>query len=147
MLKFKKAIIILISALFLSGCAGMSLFPNAPEFCTPEEQVDSIIYKYLDPATTDFALMLGTASYLEKHPEGAPALIKIIDAAKTLVEGGATYNIFADELMELLGPLQFVVVSPLLDSFKGVIIPINDCDKRMILGHLNKQLKLVQMIK
>ena len=149
MLKVKNAVIILISVLFLiSGCAGMSLFPNTEPFCTPEEQVDSIIYKYFDPATADFTLMLGTATFLEKYPEKVPILIKIIENAKEVLAGeGITYDVFAEQLVDMLGPLQYVVISPLLDNFKKVTLPINDCDRRMILGHLNKQLNLTNLVK
>ena len=60
---------------------------------------------------------------------------------------GITYDVFAEQLVDMLGPLQYVVISPLLDNFKKVTLPINDCDRRMILGHLNKQLNLTNLVK
>ena len=148
-MKVKTAVVILMSVLFLiTGCVGMTLFPNAEPFCTPEEQVNSIIYKYFDPATADFTLMLGTATFLEKYPEKVYILVKAIEKAKeVLATDGITYDVFAGELVDILGPLQYVVISPLLGNFKKIALPINDCDKRMILGHLNKQLNLTSLVK
>jgi len=148
MLKFKNAIVVLVGLLFLlGGCAGISLFPNQAPFCTPDEQLTSLVYKYTDPATADFVLLLGTATFLDKHPEDVDILIKVVEEAKNVVENGTTYDIFASVIVDLLGPLQYVVVSPLLGSFKGVEIPLTECDEKLILGHLDKQLKLAQMVK
>lgn len=146
-MRFKNTIVILIGVIFLSGCAGFSLFPDAKPFCTPDEQIGSVIYEYLDPATTDFVMMVGTATFLEKYPIQANALIRSINRAKALVENGVTYEVFAEELMKILGPLQYVVVSPILNTFIGIELPINECDKRMILGHLDKQLNLAELSK
>ena len=144
----KNVIVILFGLVFLlTGCAGMSLFPNQEPFCTQEQQLTSLVYKYTDPATDDFILLLGSATFLDKHPEKVDVLIKVIEQAIEVINGGTTYNIFAEVIVDLLGPLQYVVVSPLLGSFKGVDIPLTECDKRLILGHLDKQLKLAQMVK
>jgi len=143
----KRIFIVICVTILFTSCAGFTLFPNQEPLCSPEQQKESLIYKYTDPATADFVLLIGTATFLDKHPDKAGLLIDVVEKAKTIIEEGTTYNIFADTIVELLGPLQYVVVSPLLGSFKGVDIPLTDCDKSLIIGHLNKQLKLVKMVK
>lgn len=142
----KTFVTILVSFVVLIGCAGMSLFPNSEPLCTPEEQQTSIIYKYVDPRTADFTLLLGVASVLDKDPLKAPMIEEVLIKAKALVESGISYELFSKELVELLGPMQFVVINPLLAGFQNFSIPMNDCDKRLILGHIENQLQLVRLV-
>ena len=140
------ALIMGISFLFMS-CAGMSLFPDAEPLCPAQGDADtSIICKYVDPRTADFTLMLGVASILDKDPSKAPLIESVLLRAKILVESGVSYEVFSKELITILGPMQFVVINPLLSGFKNFKIPISDWDKNLILGHIDNQLELVRMI-
>jgi len=144
----KKIIIAMfVSLVMLMGCVGFSLFPNAEPLCTIEEQETSIIYKLVDPRTADFTLMLGVASILDKDPSKAALIEEVLIKAKAFVESGISYKLFAEELVDLLGPMQFVVLNPLLSGFVDFAIPMGDCDKRLILGHIENQLQLVRMVK
>lgn len=143
----KRFAVLLVGVIFLFvGCAGMSLFPNKEPLCTPEEQATSIIYKYVDPATADFTLLLGVATLLDKDPTKAPLIEQILMKAQALVESGISYELFSKELVGLLGPMQFVVINPLLAGFQNFSIPIKPCDKKLMLGHIENQLQLVRLV-
>ncbi len=136
-----------LSFLFM-GCAGWSIFPApAVPYCTPEEQADSLIYKYLDPDTADFTIAFGTAAYVEKYPEKLPDMIKAYETIKTTVEKGLSYDGLFNLAQKELGVYTYIVVSRFVSRFQGVIMPIKVCDKRLILGHIERQQTLFSMMK
>lgn len=147
----KKTILITMAMVMIFmfiGCAGMpKFFEPAEPYCTAEEQKESIIYRYMNPGDTDFILILGMAAYLDDQPEEAPAVSANLTRLKNAVEQGITYDSFASKAQEKFGTLKAVVLSKALENFVGVKVPLSVCDKRLILGHLENQAEIVDMIK
>ncbi len=140
--------IVLGLTIVFTGCAGMTKLFEPPEpFCTETEQADSIIYKYLNPGDADFTLILVMAAYLDKRPEEAQDVKEKLIALKDAVEKGVTYDSFASLAHEKFGTLKAVVLSRALKNFKGVKAPVSVCDKRMIMGHIDNQIEIVDMVK
>ena len=141
--------ILVCSIMIFTGCTLDFLKPEVP-LCPPDQQEKSLIYKFGDPSSIDFVMLLGAATYLDKYKGDGNKIdqfIKIVDKSIALVDTAQSYDIFSKILMDLLGPIQFVVVSPVLGSFKGVSLHITDCDKALILGHLVKVKQLAMMAK
>lgn len=151
----KLYLLFLIIPLLFFSCAGMSLFPAPAEpYCTPEEQKDSLIYEFLDPDTADFTIALGSAAYIDKyrdnpakHKEKLDQLIKAYNIIKVAVEEGLTYNALFEKVQEELGTYTAIVISRFVSRFKGVNLPIKTCDKRLILGHIERQNNLFNVMK
>jgi len=149
MKKIKSLILILLfGTLFLSvGCSGFQIFPEK-QYCSPGLAADSYILKWVDPGLTDLSLMAGTAYYLKRRPEKASEIIKVADAILKEIENVTiTYDSFQKILMEKLGPLMYVAATPLLEHFKGIKVPISECDRILIKGEARKQKNLAEMIK
>ena len=76
---------IVIGSLFV-GCAGMpEIFKPAEPYCNEEERSQSVIYKYMNPADTDFVLLLGTAGLLDKKPDMAPQLKEKLEGVNSVL--------------------------------------------------------------
>ncbi len=131
-----------------TGCAGMPKFftPNEP-YCTEVEQVDSLIYSYINPADTKFMLMIGLAATLDKHPGMAPKIKKALLALKATVTEGITYSALLEIMKEKFGVLTLVVISEGLENFKGVNIPLKVCDKRLAIGAIDKLIGVTDTVK
>lgn len=142
----KKFLVLLLIPLVM-GCTGFQLFPEAEPLCTPEEQVDSLIYRYFDPATADFTLMVGVAAFLDKYPEKADELDLAYDVIGKAVEKGISYDALFDLAGDELGELTYFVVSKYLVRFKGIKLPLSTCDRILILGHVASQKELIGIIK
>jgi len=142
---FKK-VILLSLFIFIFGCAGIHIFPKK-DLCTPEEQESSLIYKAFDPQTADFTLALGTAAYLDKHKDKLPEMTKIYKKVNIALKKGLNYNLLFDLVKKEFGSYTYVVVSRFVNSFKGISLPISECDKRLILLHIEKQLELFELMK
>jgi len=145
----KRLLFVLIAVCFLfTGCVLMTKFftPKEP-YCTEAEQVDSLIYKYVNPADTKFVLMVGLAATLDKHPEMAPKIKKALLALKSTVTEGVTYSALLEIMKEKFGVLTLVVISEGLENFKGVNIPLKVCDKRLAIGAINKLISVTNMVK
>jgi len=147
-MKLMRILQVLLVFVFVTGCAGMSIFPPPVEpYCTPEEQESSLIYKNFDPQTADFALTLGVAAYLDKYPGRLEEIEEAYAALEKAAITGLTYDAFFVLVREKLGNLTYVVVSKFVSQFKGIKIPINECDQRLILGHIKNQTDLFKLIK
>jgi len=139
---------IFLAGILLSGCAGMpKFFEPAEPYCTAEEQKDSLIYKYLNPGDTDFALILGTAGVLEKHPEYADKIRSGLLDVKAAVKNGITADALEKLVREKFGMVMGVALSKVLKKFKGVHVPLGVCDSRLVLGHVENQLEIVDLVK
>lgn len=148
MKKWTMFLMAIVMILMFFSCAGMpKLFEPAEPYCTAEEQKDSLIYKHLNPGDTDFFLILGMAAYLDKHPEKASELKEKLIILKDAVEKGITYDAFERKAQKEFGALKAVVLAKALKNFVGVKVPIKVCDKRMILGHLENQTEIVDLVK
>ena len=135
---------------FVGGCA--TIFPEPTPLCTPEEQETSVIYTLLNkihsnPSSADFTLLMTSATQFKKHPERAAEIIQVATKMKSIINEGVTYAIFESKLKEELDPMQYVVASKFTKQFSAYHIPINPCDKRLILGHLDNQIDLAQTVK
>jgi len=144
----KRFLLVLIITCFIfTGCIGMpKLFEPVEPYCTPEEQEDSIIYKYLNPADTDFVLIIGTAVILENNPEYAPKIKRYLLDLKIAVEKGITAGAFEKLVQEKFGALMGIVLGKTLERFKKINVPLKVCDKRLILGHIDNQLEIVDAV-
>lgn len=144
----KRFLLILLAVVFLVSCMGMpKLFAPPEPYCTETEQANSLIYKYLNPGDADFALIFVMAAYLDKRPEEAQGVKNKFIQLKDSVEKGITYDAFADKAQDKFGTLKAVVLSRALKNFTGVKVPLSVCDKRLILGHIENQIEIVDMIK
>ena len=144
----KRTLLILMAVTFLVSCAGMPKLFEPPEpYCTETEQANSLIYAYLNPGDTDFTLILVMAVYLDKRPEEAPGVKEKHITLKTAVEKGITYDAFESKAQKKFGALKAVVLSKALKNFVGVKVPLSVCDKRLILGHIENQIEIVDMVK
>ena len=140
-------IVILLSTFFIFGCQGMPKIFNPPEeYCSIEEQETSLIYKYLNPTDARFSLMLGLAAHLDKHPENAPAIKRHLETLKESVTDGITYASLSKYATANFGVLVNVVLSEALQNFKAINLPLSVCDKRLVLGAIDKLLDIVAMV-
>ncbi|MCP4703267.1 MAG: hypothetical protein GY865_01555 [candidate division Zixibacteria bacterium] len=131
----------------LSSCAGLPKLFNPPEpYCTIEEQETSLIYKYLNPTDAKFTLMLGVAAHLDKHPENAGAVGRHLSTLRESVEDGITYAALSKYTTANFGVLVSVVLSEALQNFKSINLPLSVCDKRLVLGAIDKLLGIVEMV-
>ena len=146
----KRIFLVLLAMAMLSmfiSCVGMPKFFEPVEpYCTPEEQKDSIIYKHLNPADTDFVLIIGTTVALKNHPEHASKFKIGLVQLKTAVEKGIAAGAFERLVQEKFGTIMGIVLGKTLDRFKSVNMPLSVCDKRLILGHIENQLEIVDAV-
>jgi len=139
--------LILLLAVVFAGCAGMpKLFEPAEPYCTAEEQKDSIIYKHLNPGDTDFALVLFSAGVLEKNPHLAPMIKDRLLELRAAVESGITAAALEKMVRDKFSLVMGVALGRVLEKFKGVNVPLGVCDRRLVLGHIDNQLEIVEMI-
>ena len=135
----KKLILILLGLFLLGGCH-LQLFPTPEEpHCTPEEQVDSIIYKNFNVDTAEFVLATGEALYLDKYPERLEELIEAYEAINKAVTVGLTYDALFLMVKDKLGTLTYMTVSTYVAKFKGLKLPVKTCDGRLIVGYTAKR--------
>ena len=143
----KRLTILFIIVIALASCAGMPKLFNPPEpYCTVEEQETSLIYKYMNPTDARFSLMLGLAAYLDRHPENAPAVERHLNTLRESVNDGITYAALSKYTTANFGVLINVVISEAMQGFKAINLPLSVCDKRLVLGAIDKLLGIVAMV-
>jgi len=144
---FAFLLCLFISLVLFAGCAGWpKLFEPVEPYCTAEEQADSIIYKNMNPGDTDFFLVLGVAAVLDDHPEYAPMLNDRFLILKNAVEQGITAETLEKLIRENFSLVMGVALNRVLTKFKGVNVPLSVCDKRLVLGHIDNQLEIVNVV-
>lgn len=143
----KRWLFTLFVLFILVSCAGMPKLFQPPEpYCTVEEQKTSLIYKYLNPTDARFVLVGNLAYRLHKHPDDAPAIKRHLLTLEASVKEGVTYASLEKYVTANFGVFAGIVLSEALINFKGITVPLSECDKRMTLGAIRRLLEIVEMV-
>jgi hypothetical protein len=116
---------------------------------TLTDEESFICQRLRSPETVDFVLYIGNAALLEKlqeDPKKVQAELDIIDEMIFFAkQESITYAVLQRAIQEMSGSLIALAISEQINMFQwndAVILP---ADREMILFHLNKQKRLVEI--
>ena len=144
----KKLMVLVMFVMFLAGCSTFQLGEYTPSgVCVDSD--DSVILKYTDnnPTTLDAALLTVNFGALEKEVYTAEQATEVLDDIEGVLTDGVSYLDFYQYLSTKVAAASVIILGDSVDGIAqtGADGLISECDKQLILIHIEKQRQIVAL--
>jgi hypothetical protein len=150
-MKISRSIMIMfVIGLLLGGCSTPIV---RPDYCVDKPSLiyDTAEKLKVDPSTINQILVIGNMVALKKNAYGAQQVITTLNTLETLLSQKPTYAMvisvaytYIDYVNRYCG--ESVLVASAFLPFLNKDIPISDCDRQLILYHIQKQKEMIRQM-
>lgn len=146
-MKFTKILLVGLFVLFMFGCA-------AHQVAIPEGCGNSILYTKFgsELKMIDSVLKISNLSALREDVYTRNEAVAVINDLLSVIEAEPTYFDFAMIVWRVVTDInekhdtELLLISEIIFESFNLPIPIDPCDKELIIEHLNKQKRLMMLL-